>query len=1167
MLSLSLDNDQLPKGFEKGISWKSVVPLKKIIFVQSEENSYLDDYGYLAAVPTAVFYDRETKKIYSNPLLFYQEKYAIKNDKERSLDSYSGIEYFMEDWSTYCNGNIDQITTINVPKNTFPREWKGLDFHEITGNTPYEISCNLALDEWRYSDEAVVAVIDDTFEKPENITSGKITGNLPIHDTGKLYFELEQPIVGSGGRYISFNIDNEQYKYVLAKIQWPNNADLDLQLFDDNLGLVDASAHWSPLAPAPEEVAASYIHDYGKWEIGITIMPKKSLDYSPGTMEDMFPDTAIYSNMLFQQFNKKIVKVDVLLYPGIDLPLKHPSPFGCRNATFTLTWDDPDAQLGFTLLDPAGTEICSSLTKTQIVTGDMDGETTQASLRVEKLGECKSPESYHISIFSLNNVTKSVPFSLEYTWQQNFSKYQGECLTSASNGAVLASILNAPLIYTSPSTLPQCTQDTLYKLGVKKIYLINIGNHVTQSTRDKLEKIADISNDHQDLYTIYHAITDITKNKDSIFTTIDPWTYWYAEDLKPAGQKNKTLFIGPASYLAAHHGSPVLIVDMHPQLSQAIVYHTDYWQKYSGNRGFGNEPSGGSMTQSGRQVYEFLSDHGLGDLEEGIGQNRETIITVAGQYDIGISWDRTFTGAAYPGRFWGSPVDTSYSISRNVFYPALIFVNPGMNQISLINGSTSEVKRISGRLRDPWGVNLVTTRQSQEEKFIYPVLQTYDVYLHKFNERGDGQWGFVYTRADGIIPWITDSQDPIDDGVTGDPGAFYPDISDTEVIPFYAKRAGYENVFTTNFSATVENLNRGVLIWVSNCHGDYHSSGTLAMWDPHNPYVYETNPWRAYESILLNPGNIREFIHWIPHVISEYVELTDAQIEILKKIAAFQPIKWHFLSERGSTENPDVALINPQLTRINKVLSVLTGGMFEIWSAFGFQLHRERLLHPITSLQNGLPFITTYDGKVMVVFMSGADTALTSISGYEFDDALGNLHSCGLHSISCLTACTYMHLVWLRHGMTYQIIDPWVTSDYSSVWQQLLIKRLALGDSIGEAYERGMRAVGPGYLTGQWWWDKWENVVLFGDPDLHVFVPGTNYSDANNWEKKDTIPLGSVQDPFISFGGHAPFGATEYPHERSPFPYHFIQLVISIVIIGIFLTLLFILVRKKKVND
>ncbi|NOR16095.1 hypothetical protein GQ543_00065, partial [candidate division WOR-3 bacterium] len=37
-------------------------------------------------------------------------------------------------------------------------------------------------------------------------------------------------------------------------------------------------------------------------------------------------------------------------------------------------------------------------------------------------------------------------------------------------------------------------------------------------------------------------------------------------------------------YLAAHHGCPVLLVDMHPKLSSAGVWHTEFWRNHVAER-------------------------------------------------------------------------------------------------------------------------------------------------------------------------------------------------------------------------------------------------------------------------------------------------------------------------------------------------------------------------------------------------------------------------------------------------------------------------------------------------------------------------------------------------------------------------------------------------------
>jgi len=191
----------------------------KTTMVNFDEDTYLDDYAYLAAVPTAVFDDGN--KLFSNPLLFYQDEYPVEEDKERSLDARQGLDYFMEDWMGYCNGQLDQMTLINVPKNKLDSSWKAKDYTLIEGTDPYTIANDLALSEWSYSDDAVIAVIDETFEKPNILTEGEVSGSIPAYTVGHKQFEVEQPVVGTGGTYKSFQITDEHYKYVVAELSWP----------------------------------------------------------------------------------------------------------------------------------------------------------------------------------------------------------------------------------------------------------------------------------------------------------------------------------------------------------------------------------------------------------------------------------------------------------------------------------------------------------------------------------------------------------------------------------------------------------------------------------------------------------------------------------------------------------------------------------------------------------------------------------------------------------------------------------------------------------------------------------------------------------------------------------------------------------------------------------
>lgn len=1103
-----IDARNIPNGFD-GVSWKPVVPIKKITFVNFDEKGYLDDFAYLAAIPASVFYDKDGNRIFSHPLLYYQDPYPVKEDKERSLNARQGIDYFMEDWMDYCDGRLDKMILINVPKSKIPAKWSASNYTSIESDNPYEIAAKIALHDWSYSDKAVVSVIDETFEKTRNtIYKGKFGGTLSTSKGIKTeHFTVEQtnllnPVYGE------FTVD-EGYKYVKAETWWDciviggllaiPAGDPDMQLYckyDDKWMQVSAAQNWNILQ-GPYEHSESYVYKSGRWRVGITDFPTE------GNIpkQEFFGGMLAIHGSLLKILPPVVYNIDITMYPGVEFKIPEKPPFGCRDVDFRLTWDNLDVSLGFSIIGPGGEEIISAVNESRHDSQEM---------HLDQLGECLDDESYSVCVFTLSNISSPVDFEIEYSWNQNISKFEGDCLSSATEGAILASALNAPLLYTSPSNLPDETRNALYTLGVKNIHLVNLGSHLSSRVKKEINDVAKIKENYKEYEQIYDAIRKITGRNDAIFTTIDPWSYWLVEELMPTGEMPGALFIGPAAYIAAHHGSPVLIVDNHPRLSSSIVYHNEFWKHHAGER-FDFKPSIAEMYLTGKRVYDFLKEYEFD--EEGM----ESIITIAGQYDIGISWDRIFPGAAKPGRFFGSPVDVAYWISRSVFYPAMIFVNPALDPsgVELINGSKSERKPIFGSLGKPIGNTLKITRPSEKEVFKYPVLHVPVTHQHRFNERASKYYGSEYECADGIIPGKTSSFNPIDQGsckkYMGKEGAYWPDMTESEIPAFYLEKGGYSNCFSTNFSITMENFNKGVILVLGTTHGEEHDAGTLEFWDPDKgfeshlggaflkPFVgatKEENPWRGYEWFL------------------------------------------------GSTEEPD------------------TMSMDMIFKT-GYDWLPAR--KPIREFLNKIiPFIDPfevedlYDGVALTVYFSRYPVA--KYNGYDLDKALENIHSAGYITTACQTSNTYMHLSLIRHGSVFQVIDPWTTSWYGAVWLQTIPRDIILGYTIGEAYVRGMSHVGILYISDppQWWWDLCENVCLFGDPDLRVWVPGTEYSDKNHWNEPESL----VYAKDLSINGHMPFGATEYPHKITPFPWLMvIGIVLIVAVAGI---VAFLIIRRKS---
>ncbi len=1121
------------RGFDEGPSHTDIVPLKKATFVKFDKEKLNDDLAYLANIPISVF--KEDNKLFSHPLLFHQDKNEFDDDiKYKIQDASDGVDYFMDDWMSYCDGELDQLNLIGIDKTELNKDLNAKETKSYSYDNPYLLANEIALSEWSYSDEVVVAVTDEQYKSPKIESEGKVQGVIPSgYDIESIKLDVPTPEIGVGASFGSFEVTNP-YKYVVANMYWDNVAiDLDLQLYDSFGRMVDADSKWNVFYGAGE-TASSYVYNEGTWKVGVTYMPTQQSNKKDGILKQM-------------ALGEETRDVDVTLYPGTEIEIDDSVPYGCRDVEFTLEWNDPNIALGFVILDPTGAETATSPSNEEIIAG-IDKGATKRKIKMERLGETQENEKYKIGVFSLDEISRDIDFTIHYEWKQNISREKGDNLASATNGAVLASMLNSPLLYTHKDKVYEDTINTLYKLGVKNIHLIDLGNYKSKDVKDSLNEISALS-EYTEYKDLYDEIKKYSGSDDVVFSTIDPWTYYYSEFPVPQGEYPGAYFFGPAAFIAAHHGSPVIIVDNHPVLSQSVVWHTEFWRNTANNSFRPDLPSVSSMYLTGKNVVNFLESYGFK-----IPKAKEelaTMITVADQFDIGATWDRTFAGRLIPGRFSSSPVDIAYWMARNIFYPGLIFENPAMKgKVTLVNGSSSKVSPYIGKLRPPFGTDLVITKDQKELDYEYPLLHTYNVYLYKFNEiAAEKHWGGYYTTADGNIPYITTSNEPIDQGAAeGKTAAYVPDLHETYATPFYARKAGYSNCFSTNYDKTIDNLNSGVLMWMESCHGGNLNYGNLQFWNPDSPYVNEENPWRAYERPLLSLGDIKEFTQYAPEWLHE---MGLPSFTILFKIASLLSTPLNLITvDKGSTENPDVAVMNPQLPAL-------------LSDSFSVDLHikESKGLSLIPLL--GRMFRAYGDG-VVIDPLPGGENVLTGRNGLRFDEDLGNLHSMGFNAVSCLVAYTYLHQVMIRHGTPYQILDPWSTSWYSGIWLHSIPRQIALGHTIGEAYEQGMAEVGIQYLNEQWWWDLNENVVFFGDPDLRVWAPETEFDKEgkNNWDLKD-VQAASL-DSDVSINGHMPFGATHYPHEKEPQPMLPIWLIGVIIVIILLLVALVAIGKRKK---
>ena len=209
------------------------------------------------------------------------------------------------------------------------------------------------------------------------------------------------------------------------------------------------------------------------------------------------------------------------LYPGVEIPIEDTVPFMCRDAKFELT--SSSSQLGLILRGPSGADIASTFTP--------DGGTY--SIEVPELGQ----GDYTVTAVNVGPDSSAIDVSIKYSWHQTMYEKEGKGLMSATVGSVFASTKNVPLLYTSTNSIPSNTVDALNLLGVKKVYLVDLGDFGTDDLAQKIMKIRSSFQPKLEVEEISHCqelysrIREETKQNgiyqnDIVFTTINPWTTW-----------------------------------------------------------------------------------------------------------------------------------------------------------------------------------------------------------------------------------------------------------------------------------------------------------------------------------------------------------------------------------------------------------------------------------------------------------------------------------------------------------------------------------------------------------------------------------------------------------------------------------------------------------------
>jgi len=597
----------------------SQVPLRRLTIVAPDSNSYIDDFAYMSTIPASVFNHNDTQ--YISPLI-----YTSGSESE---------EWLLEDWVKYTNidGGLTQVMAIgdytesaltnlqyDIGAKIYPR---------ITGSSSADIAATIAVSDWRTSNTAIIALSKDTFDI-EAPTTGSVTHT----------FQGQASQLSEFGGSVVDNLAPSSIKFtppswagwIEGRFNWTGPEIFTHELIDPNGNIVDYSVYNQIYfsrhigyveSPVPLNFWVPVTSD-GEWTMNIT-------RYSGGTTT---------------------MNCEVDYHPGFTQTVTVPSDSEWFNVS--LNWDNTATDLNLALIDPSGRLAMWGPAGSIIAS---PGEES-IELPFPMAGEWTIVAAWMDATEEQNNI--------EISWEiseipSNLQAY----LESAANAAVLASLMNAPLLYVDVHQIPTKTEWALNRLGVSSVILVDPHNIHTTSLDTDLSALAVVTT--LDTYTsVSNSIIDLSENPDIVITV-------------PTGDNNE--FFGPAAYSAAVHRSPIFSLCgndnylttraqetwapylIGPEINN--VYVTNKYENRAENGWYDERiPNKFSMMQSVNSFESFLSVRGAYNSTA-----PQPVVIVAPVTLLPLSFDRSLQCDFQPGRIPAeTPSDASVLINRGLLH-------------------------------------------------------------------------------------------------------------------------------------------------------------------------------------------------------------------------------------------------------------------------------------------------------------------------------------------------------------------------------------------------------------------------------------------------------------------------------------------------------------------
>ncbi|MHA1383053.1 MAG: hypothetical protein ACTSR3_04745 [Candidatus Helarchaeota archaeon] len=628
----------------------SYAPLQILTIVHYEENSNFDDFSMLASIPFAIFNDSGVRKI--SPIIY-----------DNIIDNENTMEFIYQ-WKAYNDyfGGLKRIIYIgdvsDQVKNKMtavfgaPSEYRPpLNF---SASNIYDLSASIANYFWFTNDKVIIAQAQNIIQEFESITDlTPITGIVNKKEMKNIIDNINSTIFN---KFYDFNNISINGGAILVEINDTMN-NLRLQLI------------------------GNYSNPSNQWIFDTTNYTNNNWVFHPNVTHP-----ANISDWCIQVFNSSEVSSDIFYNLTFYNFTSNFQNFRVNYSNCKLKFQINTTDAKIWLLDPNGQFFTASNSSGEI------------SIKYPSLGDW--------TLIISGNETHNTPYEISINIA-NYSSEKETLIESATNGAVIASLSHAPLLYTDGNSLTTAVRNELTKLDPAEAIIINLGKNINETLFTELGiSVKSLEN----MSIIMDYIENLSYKKDIILTSLN------------AG------FFAPAGIMAAYHGGSVLPVfnETHNFYGKALsnykLMENSYYQSPLQNGPFYDD-----MVNLSNIYHDWINNF------DSSTDNR-TVLIISPLNDLNPIFDRAIMGKSITGRFPGeNEIETLIFICRNIFYRALTFKN--------ITEDSEVIYREIYQSFNCKGVDIGNLKGTDFTNYSYTFQN--DSYYHIIGNETTGQYGEI----------------------------------------------------------------------------------------------------------------------------------------------------------------------------------------------------------------------------------------------------------------------------------------------------------------------------------------------------------------------------------------------------------------------------------------